>query len=111
VREVEVLRMIAPGYTSGQIAEQRYLSVRTVESHRASIQHKLRRTMRPISCGTPSITASSSSVRVGTEAEPDRPRRSCPTDGDGEFAGARPRSAARRKSVMIARSVGSVSAH
>jgi two-component system, NarL family, response regulator NreC len=41
-REVEVLRMISLGYTNGEIAEQLYLSVRTVETHRAHIQQKLR---------------------------------------------------------------------
>ncbi len=41
-REVEVLRMIALGHTNAEIAEQLYLSVRTVESHRAHIQQKLR---------------------------------------------------------------------
>jgi two-component system response regulator NreC len=41
-REVEVLRMIALGHTNAEIAEQLYLSVRTVETHRAHIQHKLR---------------------------------------------------------------------
>ena len=41
-REVEVLRMIALGYTNAEIAEQLYLSVRTVETHRAHIQQKLR---------------------------------------------------------------------
>jgi len=45
-REVEVLRLIALGYTNNEIAEQLYLSVRTVESHRAHIQQKLRRTTR-----------------------------------------------------------------
>jgi two-component system response regulator NreC len=45
-REVEVLRMIALGHTNGEIAEQLYLSIRTVESHRAHIQHKLRRSSR-----------------------------------------------------------------
>ncbi len=40
-REVEVLRMIALGHTNAQIAEQLYLSVRTVETHRAHIQQKL----------------------------------------------------------------------
>jgi two-component system response regulator NreC len=40
-REVEVLRMIALGHTNTQIAEQLYLSVRTVETHRAHIQQKL----------------------------------------------------------------------
>ena len=41
-REVEVLRMITLGYTNAEIAEQLYLSVRTVETHRAHIQQKLR---------------------------------------------------------------------
>jgi DNA-binding NarL/FixJ family response regulator len=41
-REVEVLRMIAPGHTTSEIAEQLYLSVRTVETHRGHIQQKLR---------------------------------------------------------------------
>ncbi len=41
-REVEVLRMIALGHTNTEIAEQLYLSVRTVETHRAHIQQKLR---------------------------------------------------------------------
>ena len=41
-REVEVLRMISLGYTNAEIAEQLYLSVRTVETHRAHIQQKLR---------------------------------------------------------------------
>jgi two-component system, NarL family, response regulator NreC len=41
-REVEVLRMIALGHTNAEIAEQMYLSIRTVETHRAHIQQKLR---------------------------------------------------------------------
>ena len=41
-REVEVLTMIALGHTNTEIAEQLYLSVRTVETHRAHIQQKLR---------------------------------------------------------------------
>jgi two-component system, NarL family, response regulator NreC len=41
-REVEVLRMVALGHTNQEIAEQLYLSVRTVETHRAHIQQKLR---------------------------------------------------------------------
>ena len=40
-REVEVLRMIALGHTNAEIAQQLYLSVRTVETHRAHIQQKL----------------------------------------------------------------------
>jgi two-component system, NarL family, response regulator NreC len=45
-REVEVLRQIALGHTNAEIAERLYLSVRTVESHRAHIQQKLRRSSR-----------------------------------------------------------------
>jgi two-component system response regulator NreC len=45
-REVEVLRLIALGNTNGEIAGELYLSVRTVESHRAHIQRKLGRTTR-----------------------------------------------------------------
>jgi two-component system, NarL family, response regulator NreC len=45
-REVEVLRMIALGHTNAEIAAQLFLSVRTVESHRAHIQQKTRRTSR-----------------------------------------------------------------
>ena len=41
-REVEVLRLIALGHTNTEIAQQLYLSVRTVETHRAHIQQKLR---------------------------------------------------------------------
>jgi two-component system, NarL family, response regulator NreC len=41
-RGVEVLRLIALGHTNAEIAEQLYLSVRTVETHRAHIQQKLR---------------------------------------------------------------------
>jgi two-component system response regulator NreC len=45
-RELEVLRLIALGHTNPEIAEQLVLSVRTVESHRAHIQQKLRLTTR-----------------------------------------------------------------
>jgi two-component system response regulator NreC len=40
-REAEVLRMIALGYTNGEIAERLYLSRRTVETHRTHIHQKL----------------------------------------------------------------------
>jgi two-component system response regulator NreC len=40
-RQVEVLRLIALGYTNSEIGVHLSLSVRTVESHRAHIQHKL----------------------------------------------------------------------
>jgi two-component system response regulator NreC len=45
-REVEVLRLIALGHTNAEIASQLYLSVRTVESHRAHIQQKTQRSTR-----------------------------------------------------------------
>jgi two-component system, NarL family, response regulator NreC len=45
-REVEILRLIALGHTNAEIGKQLYLSVRTVESHRAHIQQKTRRTTR-----------------------------------------------------------------
>jgi two-component system response regulator NreC len=45
-REVEVLRLIALGHTNGEIAQQLFLSTRTVETHRAHIQQKIRRTTR-----------------------------------------------------------------
>jgi two-component system response regulator NreC len=45
-REREVLRLIALGHTNSEIAKQLYLSVRTVESHRAHIQQKLRLSTR-----------------------------------------------------------------
>ena len=45
-REVEVLGLIALGHSNREIAEQLYLSVRTVESHRAHIQQKLRLSTR-----------------------------------------------------------------
>lgn len=40
-RELEVLRLIALGHTNAEIAGQLYLSVRTVETHRAHVQQKL----------------------------------------------------------------------
>jgi two-component system response regulator NreC len=45
-REVEVLRLIALGHTNSEIGAQLYLSTRTVETHRAHIQQKLRRSSR-----------------------------------------------------------------
>jgi two-component system response regulator NreC len=41
-RELDVLRLIALGHTNVEIAEQLFLSVRTIETHRAHIQQKLR---------------------------------------------------------------------
>jgi two-component system response regulator NreC len=45
-REVEVLRLIALGHTSVEIARKLHLSPRTVETHRAHIHKKLRLTTR-----------------------------------------------------------------
>ena len=40
-RELAVLRLVALGYTNAEIAAELYLSLRTVESHRAHVQQKL----------------------------------------------------------------------
>jgi len=40
-RELDVLRLIALGHTNNEIAGKLFLSVRTVETHRAHIQQKL----------------------------------------------------------------------
>ena len=45
-RERDVLRLIALGHTNTEIGEQLYLSTRTVETHRAHIQQKTRRSTR-----------------------------------------------------------------
>lgn len=45
-RELEVLKLLAQGHTNVEIAGQLYLSPRTVESHRASIQAKTGRKTR-----------------------------------------------------------------
>jgi two-component system response regulator NreC len=45
-RERDVLRLIALGHTNAEVAEQLYISIRTVESHRAHIQQKLRLSTR-----------------------------------------------------------------
>ncbi len=45
-REREVLTLVALGHTNSEIATQLFLSVRTVESHRAHIQQKLRLSTR-----------------------------------------------------------------
>jgi two-component system response regulator NreC len=45
-REVEVLKLVALGHTNAEISQQLFLSVRTVESHRAHIQQKTQRTSR-----------------------------------------------------------------
>lgn len=40
-REIDVMKLIALGHTNAEIAAQLFISVRTVESHRAHIQDKL----------------------------------------------------------------------
>jgi two-component system response regulator NreC len=46
-RELEVLRLVALGYTNSEIAKRMYISPRTVETHRANLQAKLRLNGRP----------------------------------------------------------------
>jgi DNA-binding NarL/FixJ family response regulator len=41
-REKEVLKMVAEGYTSKQIADNLYISTRTADRHRANIMEKLK---------------------------------------------------------------------
>jgi two-component system response regulator NreC len=45
-RELEVLGLIALGHTNTEIADQLFLSTRTIETHRAHIQQKIGRTTR-----------------------------------------------------------------
>ena len=45
-REAEILGLIALGHTNAEIGANLFLSVRTVETHRAHIQQKLGRTTR-----------------------------------------------------------------
>lgn len=45
-RETEILRLIALGYTSAEVAAQLHLSSRTIETHRAHIHRKLGLTTR-----------------------------------------------------------------
>jgi two-component system, NarL family, response regulator NreC len=45
-REREVLRLLALGHTNQEIAEKLFISVRTVEAHRAHIMQKLRLSTR-----------------------------------------------------------------
>ncbi len=40
-REIDVLRLVAAGYTNPEIAEKLVISIRTVETHRAAIHRKL----------------------------------------------------------------------
>ena len=40
-REEEILRLLAYGHTNGEIADQLFLSRRTIETHRANLQRKL----------------------------------------------------------------------
>jgi two-component system, NarL family, response regulator NreC len=45
-RELDVLQLLALGYTNREIASELFLSIRTVETHRSHIQHKTGRTSR-----------------------------------------------------------------
>lgn len=46
-RELEVLRLVALGYSNPEIAKQMFISARTVETHRANLQTKLGLSGRP----------------------------------------------------------------
>lgn len=46
-REQEILAYVAKGYTNREIAEQLYLSIKTIESHRAKVMEKLPFRNRP----------------------------------------------------------------
>ncbi|MEA2299568.1 MAG: two-component system, NarL family, response regulator NreC [Solirubrobacteraceae bacterium] len=46
-RETEVLRLLALGHTNAEIGKLLFVSVRTVETHRANLQRKLAITGRP----------------------------------------------------------------
>ncbi|QQK74761.1 response regulator transcription factor [Salicibibacter cibarius] len=46
-REKEVLTLIAKGYANKEIAEQLYISVKTVEAHRSKLMDKLQMKTRP----------------------------------------------------------------
>jgi two-component system, NarL family, response regulator NreC len=46
-RELEVLRLLALGYSNPEIAKQMFVSPRTVETHRANLQRKLGVSGRP----------------------------------------------------------------
>ena len=41
IREVEILKLVAEGYTNRHIAELLHISIRTVETHRANLMDKL----------------------------------------------------------------------
>ena len=45
-RELEVLKLVALGYTNPQIGDELHLSIRTVEAHRSHLQHKIHRCTR-----------------------------------------------------------------
>jgi len=46
-REVEVLRLVANGMTNAQIAQELYISPRTVNAHMGSVYHKIGSSTRP----------------------------------------------------------------
>src|SRR4051794_35239201 len=74
-RELEVLRLIALGHTNGEIAAQLYLSVRTVESHRAHIQQKTGARRAPSWCAMRSTTGWWSSPVADAPLDPEELRR------------------------------------
>jgi len=49
-RELEVLRLVALGYTNPEIADHLHLSIRTIEAHRGHLRHKLHQRSRAELC-------------------------------------------------------------
>jgi two-component system, NarL family, response regulator NreC len=49
-RELDVLRLVALGYTNPEIAQHLHLSIRTVEAHRGHLRHKLHQRSRAELC-------------------------------------------------------------
>ncbi len=49
-RQIEILRLVAEGYTNPEIADHLELSVRTVEAHRSHLMHKIKARSRAGVC-------------------------------------------------------------
>ena len=92
-REREVLQLIAEGHTNQHIADELFISVKTVEAHKAHIMDKLKAATAPTSSATPSSGHREARKRLGSRTGPDEP-------GSGGVGGAtscqRPRGASAK---------------